>query len=385
MKISFGELQRLARDPNTPEAELRKYFKAVPEAGGPFSPAIIPNPEFVDIEAPTEGFDSTEGAILLGMANGLSRTRRQAKFDLRIASGDTRPVLVAEGDSWFHFPIFLNDVVVDLFEHYNVWTVAAAGDTLQNMVIEAPEYMSELRRQKDRVKAFLFSGAGNDIVGEDANGKSVLLQILRPFQPGKPPEWYVNATALAAKLDFIESCYRKVIATVGNEFPQLPIVCHGYDYSIPGGQDGDPRHPAWAAQDKWIGHVFNDDLGITDGALQRAIIRILIDKLNDRIAKLCGANRPGGAFATAWHVDARNTMTSLALWADELHPTNEGFARVTRKFESVIAAALASANEDIASPSAAAFRATTAMVAAGAITIDIPLRITVSLGTPVVR
>jgi hypothetical protein len=78
------------------------------------------------------------------------------------------------------------------------------------------------------------------------------------------------------------------------------------------------------------------DLGIADPALQRSIIKLLIDKLNGSLTSLCGGNRPGGSFKNAWHVDVRGTLGTLAAWNDELHPTDQGFTQVADKFRSVL-------------------------------------------------
>ena len=337
LKISMAELQRLMRDPDVPESQLRPFFTAYPEASRPFAPAIVPNPERVEVAPPA---DELEGATMMDWANSLSRQRRQSKFKQRRQRGDKSPVLVSEGDSWFQFPILLDDVIDQLFRDFNVWSVDAAGDTLQNMVLDQPEYMDALGAQAGNVRAFLFSGAGNDFLGEDSSGRSVLTQILKSFKAGKPAEWYIETDAFARKLSFIEDCYRKVLSTVEAKYPALPVICHGYDYAIPGGSPGDPRHPIYAAQDKWLGRPMREDLGITDHALQRSIVKLLIDKLNGSLAALCGGNRPGGSFRNAWHVDARGTLSTLASWADELHPTDRGFAQVADKYRSVLARAI---------------------------------------------
>jgi hypothetical protein len=117
------------------------------------------------------------------------------------------------------------------------------------------------------------------------------------------------------------------------------VICHGYDYVIPGGAPGDERHPLWARQDQWIGRAMREDLGITDPRLQRAIVRLMIDRLNERIRSLCGGNNPHGAFRTAFHVDVRGTVVG-SLWADELHPTDAGYARVAQRFVAVLRSAI---------------------------------------------
>lgn len=332
-RVPVAALQRMMRDPNITEEELRSYFIANPATSRPFAPSVIPDPGRVDIESPA---DDQEAAVLMDWANELWRIRYQNLFKLRRLAGDPRAVLVAEGDSWFCFPVFLRDIVGNLFDDFNVWSVAAAGDTLQRMVIDDPEYMKALRDNRNNLRAFIFSGGGNDIVGADDSGVSAIEQIVKPFEAGRPVEWYIDGQAFSDRLHFIEDCYRKVIATVAAEFPKLPVLCHGYDHSIPGGFPGDPRHPRWAANDKWLGRPMRETLKITDPALQQAIVALMVDRLNERLKTLCGGNNPGGMFRTAYHVDLRNTVGSINQWADELHPTDAGFALVSAKFETVL-------------------------------------------------
>lgn len=337
-RISMAELQRLMRDPAVPESELQQYFTIAASASRPFAPGVIPDPARVAVEPPS---DPLEAAMLGSWANGLSRLRRQEKFQARVASGDARAVLVSEGDSWFQFPVFLEDVIDHLAGEFNIWSVDAAGDTLQKMVIDDAEYMQALWERQPAVRAFLFSGGGNDIVGADRDGSSFVARIVRRFEPGRPAEWYLETPAFGQRLGFIEGCYRAVLTNVAAAFPTLPVICHAYDYSIPGAPD-DPRNPIWAGPDQWIGRPLRS-LGIADPQLQRDIVRLMIDRLTGRLQALCGGNNPGGAFPNAWLVDARAAVGTR--WADELHPTNEGYGLVAARFAAVLRRALGPSTE----------------------------------------
>lgn len=326
-RISMRELQQMMRNPAIDDAALRPYFMFDASVSRPFAPAVIPNPALVDVAEPA---DTVEGAMMMSWANGLSRLRRQEKFKARMALGDRRPVLVSEGDSWFQFPIMLADVIDDLQDDFNIWSVDAAGDTLQNMVHDNAEYLAALRRNKDTVRAFLFSGGGNDIVGEGAHGEPIITQILRRFEAGQPAEWYLDTQAVRDKFRVIEECFRRVFDSVAREFPHLPVICHGYDYAIPGGAPGDKRRPAWAAVDQWLGKPMRERLGIQDPALQQQIVHGLIDRLNELQRRLCGAGDPATPYPNAWHVDVRGKVAGR--WADELHPTDAGFQAVAGLF-----------------------------------------------------
>jgi hypothetical protein len=65
----------------------------------------------------------------------------------------------------------------------------------------------------------------------------------------------------------------------------------------------------------------------------------MIDRLNERQRRLCGGNNVDGEFPNVFHVDVRGLLQPHE-WADELHPTDEGFAKVGALFAAVIATAL---------------------------------------------
>ncbi len=329
-KISIEELERKFSDPDVPESDLVPYLDFDRDASGAFAPSVVPNPDLVERAEEQRG--------VMDWANSLARTRRHLRFNRRLNTGVALPVLVSEGDSWFQFPVFLEDVIDCLGDDYLIWSVDAAGDTLQNMVIDNPEYLDALDTQRDRVRAFLFSGAGNDIVGEDSDGVPVIEKIVRDFSPGQPPEFYVDTPAFDAQIAFIDGAYREVFNAVAADFPTLPIVIHGYDYSLPGGQPGDNRHPKWADQDEWLGAPLRKK-GIVDFDLQCAIVRVMVDRLNSLQKSLAGGNNPAGAFANVHHVDVRGLLQTDE-WADELHPTNRGYRKVARLFAETLRQAL---------------------------------------------
>lgn len=342
VRMPISELQEMMLDPELPDRELRRYFIIDRERSRPFAPELAFDATKVAVQPPAAGL---EGAMFVGVANRMARWRRQMRFEHRMARGDARPVLVSEGDSWFQFPIFLEDVVDQLGAEFNIWSVDAAGDTLRNMVSASGEYLQALRRQRGRVRAFLFSGSGNDILGNDDEGRSQLLTIIRRFEAGRSPEWYLAGGEFDQRLREIDTGYRALFESVATEFPGLPVICHGYDHAIPGGWPGDPRNPPWAAQDAWLGAPLRE-LGISDPALQWDIVRLMINRLNQRLRTLCGGNNEGGAYAHAWNVDARGAVQHRH-WADELHPQDEGYAAVAQRFSAVIRQAIGLPQADL--------------------------------------
>lgn len=327
-KISYEAFRAKLMDPATPDAEIARYLAAYPADSGPFDPMIRPDPAAVEL-GPEARFE-VESA--LDWANGVARWRREMKFRLRVGS-EKAPVLVSEGDSWFQFPFLLEDVIDQLSSDHLIWSLDAAGDTARNMVYGNSEYMKGLVRMKERrVRAFLFSAAGNDVIGQDERGDPVLASLLKTHQTGRSAAWHIDQARLSTILLFLENAYRAVVAAVRKDadFRRLPIVIHGYDYAIPGGFAGDPRKPVWAKQDQWLGGAMRKKK-IVDVDLQREIIRILIDALYDMLARVAG----DPASSRVYLVDVRGTL-ALGEWADEIHPTNAGFKKVAKLFRATL-------------------------------------------------
>ncbi|MCV9963375.1 hypothetical protein OIU34_15830 [Pararhizobium sp. BT-229] len=332
-KISYAEFKAMVMDPKTPDAEIAKYLTADRDKSGPFDPYLLPDPKKVETNPETD-FD-VESAIRWG--NAVCRWRRQEIFKDRVKQQNHKPVLVSEGDSWFQFPFLIEDVIDQLAPDFLIWSLDAAGDTCDNMVNRQKEYMPALIAQKKNgVAGFLFSAAGNDVIGEDDMGKPVLAKLLKRHVAGKDAAWHIDKAELGAVLTRLETDYLKVITTIRSDadFAKLPIFIHGYDYAIPGGFAGDKRHPIHAKQDEWLGAPLKDK-GITDLQLQRDIIRILIDALYDFLEKIAGDTA-----TTHIHVvNVRNAL-SQADWADEIHGTSAGFEKVAKRFKTAIVNAI---------------------------------------------
>lgn len=305
-KISVRNLFAMARDPAFDERELRPYFELHQARSRPFSPALRPNPQTVDDEG-------LEGDFLIGTFSSLSRARRQWRYRQKIRGGFDGIRIVSEGDSWFQYPILLDDVVDQLFDDRNlaIWSLGAAGDTLAEMV-QTDEISAAIRDERPSV--FMISGGGNDMVG---GGR--IATMLHPYDPDLAPEAYLN-DAFALFETELADLYRTLFSRLGSAFPALKILCHGYDYVIPG-KGGD-----------WLAKPMRS-LGIEQPALQREIVRVMIDRLAGVLEGVQARFVGRVVFC-----DCRGAVTSDDLWDDELHPKDQGFAAVAQRFRSKIAA-----------------------------------------------
>jgi len=208
-RISADRFRAMVKDVSVPDRKIGELLLRSPDEGnrGKLRDiTLVPDPAKVEVEP------GKENALAIG--NGISRSRRQRRFRLALKAGDMRPVLVSEGDSWFQFPFLIEDVIDHLGVDYLIWSMDAAGDTAENMLGMSSEYMEGLRMWKDQpVRAFLLSAAGNDVIGADLAGVSVLSRLLRDHQAGQPARWHIVEAMLASVLGDLESHYRETIAT----------------------------------------------------------------------------------------------------------------------------------------------------------------------------
>ncbi|WP_299416173.1 hypothetical protein [uncultured Sulfitobacter sp.] len=339
-EITYLELVAKVRDPETTDEELLEYFTLEKGAGGFDIHAVI-NTETVKQTAADE---ELENAMQIG--NGLARLRHRIRYFDSVKKFPDRPTIVAEGDSWFQFPLLIQETVDYLSQVYNVWSLGAAGDTLENMVHGAgighgAEFLTELRRMRSKADVFLFSGAGNDIIGEDPVTKLPMLEsLLLSFNgDASDVEGHINHAELDRRLVMLETGYRRVVGLVRAErgLETLPIVFHGYDYPYPyPWGTNDPRNPRYADKDQWLGRAFAAR-NIHDDELRRNILIHMIDRLYDMLADVSGDSSTTGI----WVVNCRGTLRELGDWNDEIHGTTPGFAGVGRAFHDVISKAIA--------------------------------------------
>lgn len=307
-RISPSELNRKLADLSIPERDLAKYFEIDDERSGLLHPTLKLNPETVELPADANEARARSEAAM-NFANGIARMRRRSRFDLMIADGYTGPILVSEGDSWFQYPILLDDTIDHLYDKgLAVRSLDAAGDTLENMLRER-EYIEAIRETGASI--FLFSAGGND-----ALGGGNLRAHLRDFDPSLSAAAHL-LPSFDQLLDHALAMYEQVLRDV-EALPGVLTICHGYDYVI-------PNHG------KWLGKPM-ESRGISDGSLQRGITAEMIDRFNTRLRRLIV-----GFGNRAVHVDARGAVgNALNNWHDELHPKNAGYGRVAELFAQAI-------------------------------------------------
>jgi hypothetical protein len=306
-KITVEELNAKVGDLSIPEEELAKYFQVDEARSGPMDPALSLNPDLVQIPDAADQEGRERSAAMLNSANWICRLRRQAGYHRKVGSGGYKgPLIVSEGDSWFQYPFILKDVIDCLSDDFAVFSLGAAGDTLDNMV-RRPEYLDAL--EDTGASILLLSGGGNDLV---AGGS--LAKHLRDYDPRLSPEGHLLGS-FDGLLDHAMAQIDKIVRGVGRAFPNVNVICHGYDYSQP-------------ANGSWLGKPMVSR-GIKDGALQKAIAVVMVDRLNTKLRALAATTQ------RLTYIDCRGKVGPRR-WHDELHPTNAGYADVAKLFKAEI-------------------------------------------------
>lgn len=245
-------------------------------------------------------------------------------------------LLIAEGDSWFDYP--MNDVLRLLEdEHgFDVESVAHKGDCVEDMAYSAGQFeefarrLEKLLRQKRVPDAILLSGGGNDIAGEE------FALLLNHAASGLP---VLNADIVHGVVNVrLRNAYAFLIGGLTELAKKylgrpIPILTHGYDYPIP---DGRGFLGGWGfLPGPWLRPGFHKK-GFPDQDANAAVIRELINTFNTMLKGL--TDDP--LFAHVRYLDLRKTLNSgpgyKKDWANELHPSGSGFSSVTAKFATAI-------------------------------------------------
>lgn len=250
----------------------------------------------------------------------------------------TAGLLIAEGDSWFDYPF--HDVLEELEDRYayDVESVAHHGDPIEEMAYGGDQ-LEELTRRIEKVlrhgvlpKAILLSGGGNDIAGSEFG---MLLNHVQSAIAGlndRVVEGVIGQRIQSAYITILSAVTEICLQKAGKV---LPILVHGYDYPVP---DGRGFLGGWGPlPGPWLEPGFREK-GFEDLQQRIAIARDLIERFNTMIESIPTLS----GLSHVRYVNLRNTLRTdgqyRAWWANELHPTEQGFHAVAAKFAAVLSA-----------------------------------------------
>ncbi len=260
------------------------------------------------------------------------RTHRKRDFEDMRRWFPERLNLVAEGDSWFAYPPnWLIGKPPNLVSHLSGWTkrkvnfysMASNGDEAVDMVSgpEKHKLVDILRwhtkaRNRKPVDLLLFSGGGNDVVGEND-----FERFIQPASPGSSARDYVRIGRLNRKVKQIGLAYQELADIRDHYSPSTVIVTHTYDYPFASNQGanllgGLIKTKAWMKR-------FMDAIDVPH-KLQTQVIRIVMDAMAEEMLKIQNSRQK---FVVA---DTRGTLLNKKDWLNEIHPTKAGFEAIAR-------------------------------------------------------
>ena len=255
---------------------------------------------------------------------------RAKALHARLAGTPAPLILIGDGDSWFDYPLpdplHATDVLQALKDtgdpapmilklaHYSDATTTLLGVTKRNRLI------AQLQDPANGpIDALLFSGGGNDVVGDQfrfwLNDASAV---------GNNPAQGVDAQRLGNIFGVVESAYLDLIRIRDQFAPHAPIFVHAYDFAIPTGVSACHLAGPWLRPSLV-------DRGWPDLAPGTLIVKTILVEFRAMLQRL--------ASVPAHDMVLVETQGTLAPddWANELHPTGAGFARIADRFRAALA------------------------------------------------
>ncbi len=246
--------------------------------------------------------------------------------------------IVSEGDSWFQYPLILDDIVDQIFEPkkirnrdkpYVIYSLDHAGARLDE-IIEEDEFVDAIK--KIRPTYFMIGGGGNDLLDGGDGIQELIFDSSKNDEPEpgiKYAEKYINLPKLKQKIEDVMSLYKKVFDKVLNEDAfEGTILCHGYDYVKPikGG--------------KILGERLVKK-GIVNETIMADVLAYIIDRFNEALINTI-EDQPPGRKGRIVHVDCRGAAGPKDWnWyrgerrergKDDFHPSNTGFKKIAKRF-----------------------------------------------------
>ncbi|HXN44880.1 MAG TPA: SGNH/GDSL hydrolase family protein [Xanthobacteraceae bacterium] len=236
-----------------------------------------------------------------------------------LAATTARPLnIFAEGDSWFDYP-FEPDVI-DVVQAGGappplILNLAHHGDAAAEMlgVAKRRRIIDNLQNPANGTfDALLFSGGGNDIAGDQ-----FCLWIVQNTG-GIDPTYGFDRQRLADILGVVEAAYVDLVQIRDQYAPHCAIFVHAYDFAQPTGQGVCGLGPWLKPSLDLRGWTkFPEAAQIVKEVLQA------VDKLLTRFEQ---------QHTNVVYVRTQGTLSAGSDWANELHPTGQGFGKIGAVF-----------------------------------------------------
>jgi hypothetical protein len=251
---------------------------------------------------------------------------RAAMAQANIAPAAAPLVMLAQGDSWFDYPLNGNAISLtstDIIAHLQgmgttnpvVINMAHYGEASTDEM-SLPKQERMIRTLHDpsnwlsngKPDAILFSAGGNDIAGDQF---CIFVGYAAAGESGLQADRFGDA------LGMVKASYMDLFAFRDLYAPGVPIFAHCYDFPLPTGTPAGCIGPWLKPSLDYAGWNFAQGTAICRQAL-----------LNFRTMLQALASDASNLF---FLVDTRGVLTASD-WANELHPYPPGFAKLAAKF-----------------------------------------------------
>ncbi len=234
--------------------------------------------------------------------------------------------ILAEGDSWFDYPLPLlrgDGVIYQLQKMlgYPVANMAHYGlevDQMMGLQLRQ-EIIARLSDPNVRFDALLFSGGGNDLVGDK------FCIWLKDSPPVVPPTQMLDDNAVSAAMAILAAEYRELADIRDQTSPETTIFVHGYDFPLVTGQGVCGAGP-WLKPS--LDYAYKK-LGVTnpDPNDEYLVVKTFLQRFNTMLNEVAASIRKFVLVPTQGTLNADSSD-----WQNEIHPSSKGFVKIAQKF-----------------------------------------------------
>lgn len=259
-------------------------------------------------------------------------------LSLKTPAFNYQDVLLAEGDSWFDYPLFDTlDALEDEYG-YDIKSVAHRGNTLEDMAY-TQEQGFEFTRKLDKMKSYgltpkciLLSAGGNDIAGDTF---SLIINHINSPIKGSDKDILQAIINKRLKIAYITLISKISHLCMDRYQKKIPILIHGYDSPYVDGRGF--LGGGWILPGPWLEPGFREK-GFSDVTTCNLIIYEIIETFNGMLHDL--ANLPNFK-GFVHYINLQGTLKNdkknyRKYWADEMHPSKEGFKIIAEVFDNEI-------------------------------------------------
>ena len=243
---------------------------------------------------------------------------------ISMAGGAARPFrIIAEGDSWFHYPVPFKGGGIPAFitrkTDIHILNLAHYGEEVRQMLgVEQRRILEEiLADDATRPDALLFSGGGNDLVGDQ------FCLWLNKRGGSDEPAAAINSLILDHVFAVVRKGYHDLISMRDTLAPLCHIFVHPYDFPM-------PSNTGVCGVGPWLKPSL-DYRGWTDPDVQFEIVKLLLSKFRELLEQLIAANPGAPNRGEIILVNTQETLDPSPAkkhWGNEIHPSPTGFGLV---------------------------------------------------------